>query len=160
MGSAEIGRVALMSIHPGYARQIIAGTKRVEFRKRPLASDVTHVLVYATAPISHVVGVFTVEDQVSQSPQNLWGTFKDVAGIAYSDLMSYYNGHSVGTGIQVREAYAAPTPLRLMDDLGITHPPQSYRYVDKTLARNVLRDIISPSEPEGRELLVSLSSLS
>lgn len=157
MDSAEIGRVALMSIHPGFARQIIAGTKRVEFRKRPLASEVTHVLVYATAPVSHVVGVFTVEDQVSEPPQNLWSTFKDVAGIAYDDLMSYYSGYSVGTGIQVREAYAAPTPLRLMDDLGITHPPQSYRYVDEALARNVLGDIIPRSDLDDRDLLASHS---
>ena len=39
-----------MSIHPVYANAILTGDKKVEFRKRRLAADVTHVLVYATAP--------------------------------------------------------------------------------------------------------------
>ncbi len=51
MDSIEVGCIALMSIHPQYANAIVEGTKRVEFRKRPLARNVTHVIVYATAPV-------------------------------------------------------------------------------------------------------------
>ncbi len=61
MASAAIGRVALFSIHPQYAEAILAGTKSVEFRRTPLADDVTHVVVYATAPTKMVVGIFEVD---------------------------------------------------------------------------------------------------
>lgn len=37
MATGTNGRIALMSIHPQYARAILDGTKEVEFRKRPLA---------------------------------------------------------------------------------------------------------------------------
>src|SRR5690606_16414773 len=51
MGTRATGRHALMSIRPEYAERILAGTKRIEFRKRPLASDITDVIVYATTPV-------------------------------------------------------------------------------------------------------------
>lgn len=134
-----------MSIHPVYAEQILSGHKRVEFRKRPVAGDVTHVLIYATAPVRQVVGVFCVEEQVSESPRDLWGDFKEVGGIAYKDLMKYYRGHSVGTGIRVKMAYAASTPLSLAEDLGINHPPQSYLYLKADLAQRALALLLPQS---------------
>lgn len=134
-----------MSIHPIYAEQIMTGHKRVEFRKRPVADDVTHVLIYATAPVCRVIGVFSIEEQISQPPRALWRDFKDVGGIAYNDLMKYYRGYTVGTGIRVKKAFAASTPLCLVKDLGIDHPPQSYRYLDKALAQRVMSSLFPQS---------------
>ena len=48
-----------MSIHPQYADAIVAGRKRAEFRKRPLAADIDVVLIYATAPVRAIIGWFT-----------------------------------------------------------------------------------------------------
>ena len=52
-------QVALLSIHPVYAQGIIDGRKTVEFRRRAFGKSVTHVVVYATAPVRKVVGAFT-----------------------------------------------------------------------------------------------------
>ncbi|MBN9619395.1 MAG: ASCH domain-containing protein, partial [Actinobacteria bacterium] len=90
MGSPAVGRVALMSIHPEYADAILAGTKKVEFRKRPIADDVTHVIVYATAPVSAIVGAFTVENQATAAPSNLWRRFAKVGGITRHGFFSYF----------------------------------------------------------------------
>lgn len=141
MASETVGRVALMSIHPIYARKILDGTKRVEFRKRPIGPDVTHVLIYATAPVSQIIGVFTVREQISMSPADLWSSFKDEAGIRRRDLMTYYQGHTRGTGICVEDAFTAVTPLDLYEDLGIQHPPQSFRYICPELAQVVLNQV-------------------
>ena len=75
MAADTVGRVALMSIHPEYANAILAGRKTVEFRKRPIGDDVTHVIVYATAPTGAVVGAFTVTGQDTTSLTRLWETF-------------------------------------------------------------------------------------
>lgn len=136
--AAPIGRVAIMSIHPRYAERILAGTKRVEFRKRPIANDVTHVVVYATAPISAVVGAFTVEGQHTLDPQSLWRLFSEVGGIARTDFFHYYEGRAQGTGISVGEVLHAAEPLSLFEAFGISHPPQSSRYVSAELARAAL----------------------
>lgn len=130
MGTRQTGRVALMSIHPQYARAILDGTKKVEFRKRPLAGDVTHVVVYATAPVSAVVGVFSVTGQTTASPTSLWQRFKKVAGISQDGFDAYFDGRDSATGIGVGDVVVLEEPLCLRDDLGIGRPPQSYQYVD------------------------------
>lgn len=137
-GSGEVGRVVVMSIHPQYADQILAGTKRVEFRKRPVADDVTHVIVYATAPVSAVVGAFTVEAQHTLNPRTLWRRFREVGGIGWNDFIRYYDGRPAGTGIAVGEVLHAPEPMSLRHDLGIAHPPQSYQYICSDAGRSVL----------------------
>lgn len=138
MGSPAVGRVALMSIHPEYVDAILAGTKRVEFRKRPIADDVTHVIVYATAPVSAVVGAFTVENQSTATPSSLWKTFATVAGITRSGFFSYFADRPHGVGIQVGQVLAPPEPLSLTEHLGVIRPPQSFQYLAAHTAEPVL----------------------
>jgi predicted transcriptional regulator len=127
-----------MSIHPQYANGILAGTKRVEFRKRPIADDVTHVIVYATAPVSAVVGAFTVKAQHTQNPRTLWRHVRDVAGIAWADFIAYYADRTAGTGIAVGQVLQAPQPMCLRTQLGIDRPPQSFQYVSAETAQAAL----------------------
>lgn len=86
--AAAAGRVALMSIHPRYAWAILEGRKTVEFRKRRLADDVTHVVIYSTVPDRAVVGYFTVEGQETSTPASLWGQFHDRGVIDESDFFA------------------------------------------------------------------------
>jgi predicted transcriptional regulator len=130
-----------MSIHPQYAQGILDGTKKVEFRKRPIAGDVTHVIVYATAPVSAVVGAFTVKAQHTQNPRTLWRRFRDVAGIAWTDFIAYYAGRTAGTGIAVGQVLQAPEPMCLRSRLGIDRPPQSFQYVSAETAQAALGDM-------------------
>ena len=130
MADATVGRVALMSIHPVYATAILDGTKQVEFRKRPIAHDVTHVIVYATAPVSAVVGVFEVSGQTTATPASLWQKFKQVAGISRDGFDAYFDGRDSATGIGVGTVTALDKPMCLRQDLGLARPPQSFQYVD------------------------------
>ncbi len=138
MDRAKVGRVALMSIHPEYADAILAGTKKVEFRKRPIADDVTHVIVYATAPVSAVVGAFTVESQAKAAPAMLWGRFAEVAGISRHGFFAYFAEHANGVGIEVGEVLTLHEPLPLGVGLGVTRPPQSFQYLDADTAAPAL----------------------
>lgn len=138
-----VGRVAVMSIHPQYAKQILDGTKQVEFRKRPLADDITHVVVYATAPISAVVGAFAVSGQVTLNPRTLWRRFRSVGGIAWRDFIAYYDGRCAGTGIEIGQVMKTEAPLNLFNHLGISHPPQSFQYLSVEAAKPVL-DTMAP----------------
>lgn len=142
MGAPSIGRVALMSIHPKYADAIMTGKKRVEFRKRPIAADVTHVIVYATAPVSAVIGAFAVTGQVTSPPRSLWRRFRRVGGISRSRFFDYFAAHESGTGIGVGLVLVPPAPLSLVEDLGLRHPPQSFRYLDERSAATVLTSMV------------------
>lgn len=128
-----------MSIHPVYAEAIMRGDKRVEFRKLPIREDVTHVLVYATAPVGAVIGAFTVIGQDTTHPATLWQRFADVSGITRVKFFEYFHARDVGTGIRVGEVLIPDRHLALSSSLGVTRPPQSFQYVAEHKAKKILR---------------------
>lgn len=138
MAQAAPGRVALMSIHPRYAHAILDGRKTVEFRKRPLADDVTHVVIYSTVPDRAVIGYFTVDGQETRTPESLWDEYCDQGVIGEGDFFNYYAGRERATGIRVGTATRLRRALSLADDLGVPHPPQSYQYLPDECFEKVL----------------------
>lgn len=134
MAERDSVRLALLSVHPEYAEALVAGTKRVEFRKRALAPDVTHVAIYATMPVGRIIGVFSVREQVTDTPFGLWKRFKRVAGIDQDRFLAYYDGHQSGVGIRVRKVIPLDEHLTLEDAFGISRPPQSVQYFESASA--------------------------
>jgi predicted transcriptional regulator len=139
-------RVALMAIQPVYARAILNGNKRIEFRKRPLARDIRTVIIYETAPTQLVVGEFDVADIVVGSPRVLWQSYGGVGGISETSFFAYFEGYRVGTALLVASYRQYEHPITL-DDLrpGIA-VPQSFFY----LAKDVLDGRPTPTRPTRR----------
>lgn len=129
MGRGSSERVALMAIHPRFANAIIDGTKRVEFRKRRLASDISTVLIYATAPISRIIGRFTVDEIVEDVPASIWERFGDAGVIERDAFFRYYDEAAAAVAIVVAHAERFDEPLALdeLDDQPAV--PQSFAYV-------------------------------
>lgn len=120
--------VALLSIKPTYAEAILAGRKKVEFRKTKFQRAVTHVVIYATAPIKRVIGWFTAGDFHESSPAQLWRRFSAVGGISRVPFQTYFEGRETGVAIGVHK------PRRLKASLPLNRitskpPPQSYVYL-------------------------------
>ena len=63
---------AILSIKPEYVAEIKAGRKRFEFRKAIFKEPVGKVYIYASAPVSMVVGEFQPVDVVKGSPDDVW----------------------------------------------------------------------------------------
>ncbi len=118
----------LLSIKPEYVRQIFAGTKRYEFRRRPAKAAVTKLLIYATAPAGAVVGETDVAELLAMPPAALWDCVKAQAGISQAEFFRYFSScetayaYRLGT---VRQ-YCPPVPL---SRYGLRHPPQSFVYI-------------------------------
>lgn len=138
MGQEATGRVALMSIHPRYANAILDGHKTVEFRKRPLADDVTHVVIYSTVPEKAVIGFFSIESQETRTPVTLWEEFHDQGVIEREAFFAYYAGSERGTGIRVRRAVRLRRKISLTQDLGVARPPQCFQYLDDASFQKVV----------------------
>lgn len=129
MGASAAGRVVLMAIHPAYAEAILEGRKHVEFRKRPLADNVTAVMIYATTPVREIVGEFAVDETVSGSPQELWrlvGSRGAIDGDAYD---AYYAGATSAAGIMVRRVVRYARPVLLAELEPTPAVPQSFIYL-------------------------------
>jgi predicted transcriptional regulator len=122
-----------MSIKPHWADAIMAGTKRVEFRRSRLSRPISHVVVYATSPVQRVVGYFEVDTITRAEPLTLWSLFSAVGEIEFEAFMRYYDGAEDGTAIGVGDVFELAQPLELQAVLPAAVPPQSYRYADAAL---------------------------
>jgi predicted transcriptional regulator len=129
VGAPTAGRVALMAIHPRYADAILDGRKKVEFRKRPLAADVTTVVIYATSPVKKIIGEFGVGRIVVAPPKELWSQLHRFAGIERSAFDAYYTRTESGVGIMVGPTRRYTVPFALTDLDPEPAVPQSYAYL-------------------------------
>lgn len=129
MASQETSRVALMAIHPTFANAIVDGIKKVEFRKRALAKDVTTVLIYATSPVQKVIGEFGIERTVVDHPESLWDSFGEVGEIDKTDFHRYYGDRDTGVAFVISwvKKYQSPHGLRELDPSPAI--PQSFSYL-------------------------------
>jgi predicted transcriptional regulator len=123
-------RVALLPIHPRFADAILAGTKRVEFRRVGFATAPTHVVVYATSPVMKVVCWFRVVAIEHAAPSTLWGKYRHVAGISHKDFGRYFKGTRRGVAIRVGKVVRPTSPLPLKK-LGVRRPPQGFQYLSE-----------------------------
>lgn len=124
---------ALMSIHPRYAEKILDGSKQVEFRRSGFATVPSVIVVYATAPVSKVIGLFEVDGVDEASPSELWERYRLVGGISENGYKNYYRGAKRGIAIRVGRVHSLKEPLELSEFIGNGQPPQSFRYLGSAL---------------------------
>ena len=122
----------LLSIKPRFARAIMSGDKRVEFRRGSYRGDVNTVLLYATSPVQRLIGYFEIAFVEESSPTALWRKYGGVGGIEYGEYKRYYTGAERAVAIGVGKVHRLQKQ-RPLSRLGPgTVPPQSFRYVPMT----------------------------
>lgn len=120
----------LLSIKPEFALAIFSGEKKFEFRKAIYRNpSVIRIYVYASAPLSKVIGEFFVEEIIERHPDVLWQETSHGAGISKEYFNEYFAGRERGYALRIREAELFEDSMYLTDMFGIRHPPQSFRYV-------------------------------
>ena len=58
----------LMSINPEHVDNILAGTKKFEFRKNKCKEKIDSIIIYSTSPIMKVVAEVEVKDVIEDTP--------------------------------------------------------------------------------------------
>lgn len=125
---------AILSIKPDFAEAIFRGEKKFEFRRKVFRTKMpTKIFVYASAPISKIIGHFEIAAIISKQPSNLWRDTKHAAGIERSYFFQYFNGCREAHALKVRKPVRYAKPLNLSDAFGLGRPPQSFCYVDPPL---------------------------
>jgi predicted transcriptional regulator len=125
-------RSLLLSLRPRFAQAILDGVKTVELRRtRVSAPPGTLLVLYASSPVMAVVGVATLTDRETDSPEAIWRTFGPRLGLSRAEFSDYLAGVENATALSVADPRPLSDPLTLA---GLrTHspfqPPQSYRYV-------------------------------
>ncbi|MDR7040316.1 putative transcriptional regulator [Methylobacterium sp. BE186] len=120
----------LLSIKPQYAVQIFDGSKKYEFRRRIFRSSIKSVLVYATKPISGVLGEFEIAEILMDTPTNIWTLTAAESGVSKKFFDEYFSGRPKAFAIKVGAIERYRTPLALSDISRSCKPPQSYMYIE------------------------------
>jgi predicted transcriptional regulator len=118
----------LLSIKPGYAHSIFQGLKRFDYRRSIFKRPVDRVVVYASAPVSMVVGEFEVQGVLFDDLSKLWRGTKEYAGITEEEFYAYFSHLEKGHAIQIGRTVVYSTPLSLEESYRV-RPPRSFVYV-------------------------------
>lgn len=120
----------MLSIKPKYADLILAGEKRVEFRRVWAAEKVGLIAIYASAPVQRIIALVNVDEVVYASPTRLWAYCTNKGGgLTRNELKSYFDGKANGYAVMignVRRMKKAVDPHSLFTNFSA---PQSFRYL-------------------------------
>ena len=115
----------VLSIKPEYVEAIKDGRKRFEFRKSIFRKKVDKVYIYASSPVSKVVGEFQPVYVIQGSPEELWSKTHRFAGIRKEWYDLYFRGHDTAYAIEIKNLRIYNTPKDIP-----FHAPQSFRYIE------------------------------
>lgn len=118
----------LLSIKPKYAKVILEGKKKYEFRKNRPQKDVDQIIFYASSPQKEVVGEATIEEIIEGSPNEIWEIAKFASGITKKDFLAYYKGKEKAFAYKLKDVMIYDQPKNL-SFYGISQAPQSFVYL-------------------------------
>jgi predicted transcriptional regulator len=128
--------VLLISIRPQWVREILAGRKTVELRRRPppLIKPV-RALIYETWPSCRLRATCLMGPVRSDLPLALWREVGLHSCVSREEYDVYFQGRRKAHGIDIRDVLEMPSHLTLgwlRSETGFV-PPQSWAWASKRL---------------------------
>jgi predicted transcriptional regulator len=121
----------LLSIKPKYANAILAGEKLVEFRKLAFKKEIERVYIYSSSPEQRIIGYFTIEDIISDTPEELWRKYNTVGSISEDDFFEYFADKEIGYSIKIKSVNKFRKSKNPKEIFKNFVAPQSYMYCEK-----------------------------
>jgi len=119
----------ILSIKPEFANKIFNGTKKFEFRRTLFKNKkVKKIVVYASSPISKVIGEFEIDRIFHEELDQLWNQTSKFSGISEDYYVQYFNGKESGYAIEVKNPKKYKIGLCIKQNFGL-NPPQSFAYL-------------------------------
>lgn len=118
----------LLSINPEHVTNIINKKKIYEFRKIKCKKNIDKIVIYATAPISKVIGEVEVLDIIEDLPENVWSITGDFSGISKDFFEKYYRNKDKAIAYKLGDVKEFKRP-KLLQDFGVNFAPQSFVYI-------------------------------
>lgn len=119
----------ILSIKPEFANKIFEGDKKFEFRRSIFKNkNVSKVIVYASSPISKVIGEFEIGEILFKDLNSLWQETKEYSGITEEYFYDYFIGKESGFALEVKRVKRYKEELCIKKSFGKV-PPQSFAYI-------------------------------
>lgn len=121
--------------------KIFSGEKRYEYRKILFKQKVETVYIYASRPISKIVGEFKIDEILCDTPEKIWKTTKYQAGVSKKFFEKYYKGKDKAVALKIKECKEYEEGIKP----GLVVPnfkvPQSFIYVKHNKIKQCLQMI-------------------
>ena len=122
----------ILSIKPEFANKIFEGDKKFEYRRSIFKNkNVSKVIVYASSPISKVIGEFEIGEILFKDLKTLWKETKEFSGITEDYFYEYFVGKENGFAIEVKRVKRYRKELCIRESFGKV-PPQSFTYIEES----------------------------
>ncbi len=122
----------ILSIKPEFANKIFEGDKKFEFRRSIFKNkNVSKVIVYASSPISKVIGEFEIGSILFKDLDTLWSETKEFSGITEDYFFDYFIGKENGFALEVKKVKRYKKELCIKESFGKV-PPQSFAYLEES----------------------------
>lgn len=121
----------ILSIKPEFVEKIFSGEKKYEYRKVLFKQKVDTVYIYASRPISKIVGEFKIEEIICDTPENIWKLTKEQSGVTKEFFNKYYKRKNKGVALKIKECKAykgGVNPNLLVPNFKV---PQSFIYTNR-----------------------------
>ena len=124
----------IMSINPQYVEKIFEGTKQYEYRKSIFKrDDINRVYIYATYPICKIVGYFTIDNILCDTPVSVWEKTSEHGGITKQFYDEYYRGYKKAYAIGIKDVKQYDECIEPKTIIDNFRPPQNFIYADVEL---------------------------
>lgn len=121
----------ILSIRPNFCKLIFSGQKMYEYRKRVFTrSDIDRVYVYASKPICRIVGYFTIDEVIKDTPSNIWANTHKDGGITKEYFDAYFKGCHTAHAIKIDEVVKLEKPINPKTVITDFIAPQNFTYTD------------------------------
>ena len=120
-----------MSIKPCFCDSIFKGLKLYEYRKKVFSrTDVDKAYIYASKPISKIVGYFTIGNIIEDTPSMVWDMTHKQGGITKKQFNDYFKGCKNAHAIEIKDLKRFNEPIDPKQVVKDFTAPQNYRYLD------------------------------
>lgn len=124
----------LMSIKPLYAKMIIDGCKKYEFRKHGFSKSIVKVLIYSTKPVGKIIGYFTFDKVLRGTPVEIWKLCSEGASICENDYYKYFGRAKMAFAMKINKVFAMERPISPHEIVEGFRAPNSFMYVGRSIA--------------------------
>ena len=123
----------ILSIKPEFVGKIFSGEKRYEYRKILFKQKVDTVYIYASRPISKIVGEFKIEEILCDTPDNIWKQTKHQSGVTKKFFDKYYKGKDKAVALKIKECKEYEEEINPESLIPNFKVPQSFIYISYRL---------------------------
>ena len=124
----------IISIKPQFAQSILEGSKRYEYRKSiPQRHDIQRVYIYVSKPICRIVGEFTLDGIICNTPQKIWDITARQGGITERFFYDYFKGKDKAYALKVEKVIKYENPIDPKEVFTDFTAPQNFMYTKENM---------------------------